>query len=88
MKIKNGRDVDKDFISNEKDDYDTINYTITSSSHDAVIPTQVIVSTTAILESKVTEEKELHRESNSFNTTTIASSDKLLISPEVTTTNR
>ena len=83
---KNGRDLDKDFIANEKDDYDTVDDTTTSSSDDVVISAQVMVSTTAMLESKVKEEEELNRESNSFNAAANTSSDKLLISPEVTTT--
>merc|ERR1711957_21654 len=83
---KNGRDLDKDFIANEKDDYDTVDDTTTSSSDDVVISAQVMVSTTAMLESKVKEEEELNHESNSVNAAANTSSDKLLISPELTTT--
>ena len=83
MENKNSRYLDKAFITNEQNDYDTVNDTVTSSLDDVVVSAHVMVSTTVMLKSNVKEKQELNRRSNSSNATTTTSSDKLLILPEV-----
>ena len=61
MENKNSRYLDKAFITNEQNDYDTVNDTVTSSLDDVVVSAHVMVSTTVMLKSNVKEKEELNR---------------------------